>query len=63
MKTITVKYAIEKATPGTIRYMEVDDNGNKKTVDDGAVAPTLYIRKTALGDTIPRHLTVTISAS
>ena len=61
-QSIKVKYAMEKTTPGTVRYMEVDDAGNKRSANDGAVSPTLYIRKTALGDTVPQRLEVTINA-
>ena len=61
-QTLKVSYVIEKATPGTIRYMEVDERNKKRRVEDGAIAPTLYLRKTALGSTPPQRLEVTITA-
>lgn len=61
-QTIRVRYEMEKATPGTIRYREVDSHGNPPSSIEEAVAPTLYIRKTALGDSIPQQLEVTITA-
>ena len=61
-QTTTVKFVMEKATPGTIRFQEVDDNGTPRKANDGAVVGTLYIRKTALGSEVPQKLTVTIAA-
>ncbi len=58
---ITVHYAMEKTTPGTIRYQEVDSKGNPVKAD-AAKAPTLYIKKTALGADIPQKLQVQITA-
>ena len=51
--TTVVHFNYEKETPGTYRYREVDDDGNTKTVANGAVIGPLYIRKSAM----PRKLT------
>ena len=60
---ITVNYALEKTTPGAVRYMQVDDTGKQLKGDaDGALAPTIYLRKQALGE-VPQRLKVTLEAA
>jgi len=61
-ETITINYVLEKATTNTFRYMEVDASGKKLDVADGAKAPTYYVQKSALGENVPKRLTVTITA-
>ena len=62
-KTV-INYVLEKTTPGAVRYMEVDPDGKQLRGDiDGAKAPTMYFRKTALGDEIPQRLKVTVEAA
>ena len=59
-----IQFALEKTTPGTIRYMQVDAAGKQlRGDDDGATAPTLYLRKKALGENVPQKLKVTIEAA
>ena len=61
---IVINYALEMTTPGAVRYMEVDSSGAQLKGDaDGAKAPTIYIRKSALDGEIPQRLTVTLEAA
>ena len=61
---LTINYAVEKTTPGAVRYIEVDSSGAQLKGDaDGAKAPTIYFRKAALGGEIPQRLTVTVEAA
>ena len=54
-------YVLEKTTPGAVRYMEVDANGKQLKGDaDGALAPTIYFRKAAMGAEVPQRLTIEI---
>lgn len=53
-------FVLEKQTPGAIRFMEVDDAGQKLKTSDGAKIGTIYVRKTALGDTVPQKISVII---
>ena len=58
----TIYFRFEKETPGAVRYQETDKEGNKKTVADGAVIGTLYLRKSSFGNnTIPTTVTVALS--
>ena len=60
---ITITMALEKTTPGAVRYMQVDDTGKQLKGDaDGALAPTIYLRKQALGE-VPQRLKVTVEAA
>lgn len=54
----TIKMAMEKETPGTWRYVEVDDEGKKKHFNP--VLGTLYIKKSAF-ERAPATLTVSIT--
>lgn len=57
----TVNFVMNGTTPGTIKFQEVDEHGNAKKANDGAVVGTLYTRKTAWGANVPQKLSVTIS--
>lgn len=57
-KNITITFTFERETKNTIRYAEVVDNA-----DDRPIVGTLYVLKSALGDTPPQSLTVTIKAA
>jgi hypothetical protein len=39
---------LERETKGALRYMEVDEDGDRVEIQDGAKIGTLYIRKSAL---------------
>lgn len=58
---LVLNFAMEKETPGTIRYQEVDGDGNPSK---GAAVKvgTLYIKKATLGSDIPQRLEVQIIA-
>lgn len=43
-----ISFKLEKATPGSFKFYEVDEAGNKKDIAGGAVVGTLYVRKAAL---------------
>lgn len=58
---IVVEFAMEKPTPGTIRYQEVGANGAVLKGPDAKVG-TLYIKKATLGDDVPARLHVEITA-
>lgn len=60
MAKFDIKFALEKETPGAVRYMEVNSDGDKVTNADGAKIGSLYIRKDALKGTVPKGLRVTI---
>jgi hypothetical protein len=58
-KHFPLHFALEKETPGAVRYMEVDEKGVE--VDrEFIVIGTIYIRKTALKGRIPATLKITI---
>lgn len=60
---IKAKFILERTTTGAVRYQEVDDAGKALKGDaDGAKITTLYLRKAALGDSIPNNITVEITA-
>lgn len=61
-KQTTLNFALEKTTPGAVRFQEVDAAGEKITISAGAMIGTLYVRKTALNGVIPQHLKVTVEA-
>ena len=50
-------FKIEKQTPGAVQYKELDANGQKQTVALSTIG-TLYLRKSALGASIPEDITV-----
>lgn len=54
---LTLKFAMDKETKGTIRYSEVVDK------DANTSIPTIYIRKTAMGGLIPKKLNVLVKVS
>lgn len=60
-QSLTIHFAMEKETPGTIRYQEVDAKGNRATGPAVKVG-TLYIKKTTLGSDVPARLQVQITA-
>ena len=61
MNKMVVRFKLERETKGAVRYEEVDKSGNKKAIADGATVGTLYLRKSSVGDAIPKSLTVTIN--
>ncbi len=58
---LTLNFAWEKETPGTMRYKEVDDKGFAISAQNIKVG-TLYIKKSALGSDAPMRLEVQITA-
>ena len=60
-----LNFVLEKTTPGAVRYMQVDDTGKQlRGDDDGATAPTIYLRKKAfIGKVPPERLKVTVEAA
>lgn len=58
----TIKMVLERETKGAVRYMEVDASGNQLELQDSTIG-TLYIRKTALGVSIPNPIFITITDS
>ena len=52
----TLTFALEKETPGAIRYLEVDKNGDKAKP---FMVGTLYLRKDQVDGT-PAKVTVTV---
>ena len=56
---IQVMFKFERETPGTLRFMEVDESGNKKSTN--YAIGTLYIRKTALHGATPTELQMNIT--
>lgn len=55
---IKVKFKFERSTKGTHKYQEVDAKGNVKEND--YVIGGLYLRKSAIGDTPPPTVEVTV---
>ena len=59
--TKTVKFQLEKLTPGALRYAEVDDAGQPIKGDaNGVLIGSLYLRKAAMGNEVPKAFSVTI---
>lgn len=56
----TATFVIERETKGAVRYEETGADGAKIAIQDGAKLGTVYIRKSALGDTIPKAIKLTI---
>lgn len=54
MDSITATFSPERETPNTIRFEEQVEDGEQ------AIIGKLYVRKSALGDTTPDTLMVTI---
>lgn len=59
-KEIKVRFAFERSTKGAHRYQEIDAKGNVIDKLEDTVIGTLYIRKSALGDTPTTNLEVNI---
>lgn len=55
-----IKFMLERATKGALRYQEVDDAGTPLTNADGAKVGTLYFRKTAFPGAEPKGLIVNV---
>jgi len=53
-----IKFKFERETKGAVRYMEVDDKGNK--AEEYSIG-TLYVRKSTLGDKLPPPKTITVT--
>lgn len=60
MRTVhKTKMGLERETKGAALYGEIDESGAK--VDfKGANIGSLYLRKSALGGSIPRYIIVTV---
>ncbi len=57
----TVKFRLERETPNTIRYNEVDDKG--EPAGAWSKLGTLYVKKTTFErGAVPRELVVTVTA-
>lgn len=61
-QAVTVNFVFDKTTPGTVRYQEVDDAGNRLTAKTGATIGNLYVRKEKLNGQTPQKLKVIITA-
>lgn len=59
--SVEVTMHLEKETPGALRYMEVDGEGEQVTMQDGAKIGTLYMRKVAFGKAVPTSIIVTVA--
>ncbi len=58
----TIYFSFEKETAGAVRYQETNEKGDKKTVADGAVIGTLYLRKSSFNGTeYPATVTVSLT--
>lgn len=58
----TVKFQLEKQTPGALRYAEVDDTGKAIKSDiQGALIGSLYLRKAAMDGDMPQAFTITLN--
>ncbi len=55
----TILLNIERQTPGAVRYIEVDANG-QVVPQAQAVLKNIYIRKTAIDGVVPQFLEVVI---
>jgi hypothetical protein len=53
-------FALEKETPGAVKYQEVDANGAK--LKEGYLIGSLYLRKDKLNGNVPQVLKVTVEA-
>lgn len=58
-KPVTAKMVFERETKGAVRFQEVNADGKALDMQEAAIG-TLYVRKSALGGTIPQSLTITI---
>ena len=60
-QTTELIFSLEKETPGAVRYMEVDDQGNPRKQSESFIK-TIYLRKDKLeGGRIPGRLVVSIT--
>jgi len=57
---ILCQFALEKTTPGAIRYQQIGADGKKFSIAEGAPVGTLYMRKSAFAGDPPEKLTVSI---
>ena len=55
-----LKFRLEKETKGALRYMEVDANGARQDIGNGATIGTIYVRKDHVDGT-PKSLSVTLT--
>lgn len=58
---ITLRFKLEKTTPGALRYQELGDDGLPKKIENGAKVGTLYVRKSAVDGDEPKMLEVKIT--
>lgn len=59
-KPTAIEFILDRTTPGTARYQEVDAQGKPVRTREGAKIGTLYIRKTALSGQLPQRIRATI---
>jgi hypothetical protein len=59
-----LSFLLARKTPGALVFQEVDAEGEALTTKDPhCTVGTLYIRKSALGDDVPKALAVVIETS
>lgn len=56
----TARFTLDRETPGTVRYAELDDDG--VVIGPGAVIRTIDINRSALPRPFPQSITVTVEA-
>lgn len=60
-QTIEVSFAFDKATAGTFKFAEVDEDGNPVEMKESTIG-ALYLRKPATDGREPSRLEVTVVA-
>lgn len=56
-----VNFILEKETKGALRYQEASVEGKPKSISEGAVIGTLYVRKSALSSAVPQALVIELT--
>jgi hypothetical protein len=59
--TLHANFIFERETKGAVRYMEVNDKGEKLEMTDGALIGTVYLRKAKLPTSFPQKLSLVIT--
>lgn len=60
-KTVVCHFRFKNATPGALRYEQVNEKGEVYSIANGALIGTLYLRKSAMGSSEPKTLTVPVT--
>jgi hypothetical protein len=59
--TVSVKMRLNKTTPGSVQYVELDDAGNPIANPTEGKFGGIYVRKTTLGGVTPNEILVSVS--